>query len=147
MFVQRKPKKTVTGQGQTQTTTQEQTQPTEAQIATQEQPQPNETQIDVGPEFEMLVATLAAAFEATQTQPNLVVNGPVASAPSQPNHSAPVTSTQGELITSSQTDDVPIYILSALVPTIDDVLAGPSYTTPRVLKPVIPFPNDLELFC
>lgn len=37
----------------------------------------------------MLAANLGAAFEATQTQSNLVVNGPVASAPS---HSAPVTS-------------------------------------------------------
>ncbi|KAI5417584.1 hypothetical protein KIW84_042262 [Lathyrus oleraceus] len=54
-----------------------------------EQPQPNETQIDFDPEFEMLAANLAAAFEATQTQPNLVVNGPVASAQS---HSALVTS-------------------------------------------------------
>jgi hypothetical protein len=49
----------------------------------------------------MLAANLAAAFEATQTQPNLVVNGPVASAPSQPNHSAPATSAQGEPVTSS----------------------------------------------
>ncbi|KAI5447485.1 hypothetical protein KIW84_015080 [Lathyrus oleraceus] len=99
--------------------------------------------------FEMLVANLAATFEANQTQPNLVVNGPVASAPSQPNHSAPVTSTQGELVISSQTDDVLDYILSAHIPTIDDVPDAPASTTPRVLKLVefnIPFHNDLELF-
>ncbi|KAI5446469.1 hypothetical protein KIW84_014339 [Lathyrus oleraceus] len=93
----------------------------------QEQPQPNETQIDVDPEFEMLAANLASAFEATQTQPNLVVNGPVASAPS---HSASITPAQGEPVTSSQTDDAP---------------TTPAYTTPRVLKLVefnIPFHND-----
>ncbi|CAL5184342.1 unnamed protein product [Lathyrus oleraceus] len=123
----RKPKKTATGQGPTQTVKQEQTQPTEAETATQEQPQPNETQIDVDPEFEMLAANLASAFEATQTQPNLVVNGPVASAPS---HSASITPAQGEPVTSSQTDDAP---------------TTPAYTTPRVLKLVefnIPFHND-----
>ncbi|KAI5401015.1 hypothetical protein KIW84_065742 [Lathyrus oleraceus] len=115
-----------------------------------EQPQPNETQIDVDPEFEMLAANLAASFEATQTQPNLNVNGLVAFAPSQPNHSALVTSAQGEHVTYSQIDDVLDYILSAPVPTTDDVPAAPAYTTPRVLKPVdfnIPFHNDLELFC
>ena len=95
----------------------------------------------------MLAANLATTFEATQTQPNLVVNGPVTSTSS---HNAPVTSAQGEPVTSSQTDDVPDYILSAPVPTTDDVPAAPAYTTPRVLKPVefnIPFHNDLELFC
>ncbi|KAI5447366.1 hypothetical protein KIW84_014997 [Lathyrus oleraceus] len=84
----RKLKKTIIGQGQTQTATQEQTQPTEAQTATQEQtqpteaqtatqeqtqpteaqtatqeePQPNETQIDVDPEFEMLATNLVTTF-------------------------------------------------------------------------------------
>ncbi|KAI5413836.1 hypothetical protein KIW84_058111 [Lathyrus oleraceus] len=141
-----KPKKTTIRQGPTQTATQEQTQPTKAETATQEQPQPNETQIDVDPEFEMLAANLATTFEATQTQPNLVVNGPVTSTSS---HNAPVTSAQGELVTSSQTDDVPDYILSVLVPTTDDVPAAPAYTTSIVLKPVesnIPFHNDLKLF-
>ncbi|KAI5386018.1 hypothetical protein KIW84_072551 [Lathyrus oleraceus] len=130
-----KPKKTTTRQRQTQTATQEQTQPTEAQTAALEQPQPNETQIDVDPEFEMLAGNLAATFKATQTQPNLVVNGSVVSAPSQLNHSEPVTSTQGEPTSSSQTDDVLDYILSAPVPTTDDVPAAPAYTTPRFLKP------------
>ncbi|KAI5386016.1 hypothetical protein KIW84_072549 [Lathyrus oleraceus] len=85
--------------------------------------------------FEMLAGNLAATFKATQTQPNLVVNGSVVSAPSQLNHSEPVTSTQGEPTSSSQTDDVLDYILSAPVPTTDDVPAAPAYTTPRFLKP------------
>lgn len=98
----------------------------------------------------MLAANLTAAFEAIQTQLNLAVNRPIAFVPSQPNHNAPITSAQGEPVTSSQTDDVPDYILSAPVPTIDDVHAAPVSTTTRVLKLVefnIPFHNDLELFC
>ncbi|KAI5393875.1 hypothetical protein KIW84_060830 [Lathyrus oleraceus] len=103
----------------------------QAQTATQEELQPNETQIDVDPEFEMLATNLASAFERTQTQLNLVVNGPIASAPS---HSVLVTSAQGEPVTSSQIDDVPAYILSAPVPTTDDVSAVPTYTTQEFLN-------------
>lgn len=98
----------------------------------------------------MLAANLETTFEATQTQPNLDVNGPVAFAQSQPNHNALVTSAQSAPVTSSQTDDVLDYILSAYVPTADDIPAAPVSTTPRVLKLVefnIPFHNDLELFC
>ncbi|KAI5405796.1 hypothetical protein KIW84_052534 [Lathyrus oleraceus] len=100
--------------------------------------------------FEMLAANLTTTFEAIQTQLNLAVNRPIASVPSQPNHNTPITATQGEPVTSSQTDDVPDYIFSAPVPTTDDVHAAPISTTTRVLKLVefnIPFHNDLELFC
>ncbi|KAI5428417.1 hypothetical protein KIW84_033414 [Lathyrus oleraceus] len=95
--------------------------------------------------FEMLAANLAAPFTTTQAQPNLVINGPVSSSPSQPNHSAPVTSAHGEIVTSSQIDNVPDYILSAPIPTTDDVPAAPVSAIPRVLKPIefnIPFHND-----
>lgn len=55
----------------TQEQSQAQIQPTEAGAATQEQPVINEPPTKIDPEFEMLAANLAAAFKATQTQPNL----------------------------------------------------------------------------
>lgn len=54
----------------------------------------NELQTEIDPEFDMLVANLAAAFQATQTQPNLTES--VTST-----HSAPVTSTHSAPATSA----------------------------------------------
>lgn len=94
----------------------------------------------------MLPANLAPTFEAIQTQSNFVETvTSVHSAHVTSAHSAPITSLQTE---SGITLYAPHYILSAPIPTIDEVFVAPVSTTPRVLKPIEfikPFDNDLNL--
>ncbi|KAI5419142.1 hypothetical protein KIW84_043363 [Lathyrus oleraceus] len=104
----RKPKKTTTSNttqpssNTTQEQSQAQTQLIEVGVTAQEQPMSNEPQTEIDPKFEMLAANLAAAFEATRTQPNLVeiVTSPH-SVPATSTHSAYVTLAHSAPVTSS----------------------------------------------
>lgn len=106
----------------------------------------NEPRTKIDPKFEMLAAYLAIAFEATQTQPNLgeTVTSPQSVPVTSPQRvlvtstqSAPITSAHSSPVTSSQTNSsitlsAPDYILSAPVPTIDEVPVAHVSTTHRV---------------